>query len=351
MQLFAWGTNSHGQLGQGYESELVSVPMLTALPEELENAIAHNCQITGGGNHSIISSNGRIWGTGFNNVGQLCSIEKKSISFFSEIHTLTSRNITSVACGWDFSLFLAADGTLYGCGSSSFGQLGILSNETVNLTELQNTGTHPFSQVSAGLRNSVAVTSNGYLQVWGSEKYVKQVSGLSAVVKVSCGQQHIVALNTLNQLIAWGTNNHGQCGQERLKQIQYPSAIEWDEENGKILDVVSGWTHCMVLTDRQQVYTWGRNTYGQLGRASLTNTFRPEKIPELEGITSIAAGSEHSMALDKLGQVWAWGWNEHGSIGNGSVENQFRPVNISHYFSGQVRSIGAGAGHSFAIVE
>lgn len=102
--------------------------MLTALPEELENAIAHNCQITGGGNHSIISSNGRIWGTGFNNVGQLCSTEKKSISFFSEIHTLTSRNITSVACGWDFSLFLAADGTLYGCGSSSFGQLGILSN-------------------------------------------------------------------------------------------------------------------------------------------------------------------------------------------------------------------------------
>ena len=43
--------------------------------------------------------------------------------------------------------------------------------------------------------------------------------------------------------------------------------------------------------DRQQVNSWGRNTYGQLGRESYGNSFLPMRIPELEGITSIAAGS------------------------------------------------------------
>lgn len=99
------------------------------------------------------------------------------------------------------------------------------------------------------------------------------------------------------------------------------------------------------------MYTWGRNTYGQLGRVSSNDSFTPERIIELEGIISIAAGSEHSMALDRNGQLWTWGWNEHGNCGNGSTENQIRPVNISNYFPGKICSIGSGAGHSFAVVE
>lgn len=121
------GTNSHGQLGQGFESELVSVPTATIIPKELEQTISCNSQITGGGNHSIVISNGRVWGAGLDNTGQLCSSEKKSSNIFSEIPALAACNVIAVACGWDFSLFLASNGTLYGCGSNTFNQLGISS--------------------------------------------------------------------------------------------------------------------------------------------------------------------------------------------------------------------------------
>lgn len=121
------GTNSHGQLGQGFESELVSVPTATLIPKELEQTISKNCQITGGGNHSIVISNGRVWGAGLDNTGQLCSSEKKSSSLLSEIHALAACNVIAVACGWDFSLFLSSNGILYGCGSNTFNQLGISS--------------------------------------------------------------------------------------------------------------------------------------------------------------------------------------------------------------------------------
>ena len=51
-----------------------------------------------------------------------------------------------------------------------------------------------------------------------------------------------MTLNTQNKLVAWGANNHGQCGQDstNTKHIKDPSYIEWDESNGKIVDVVTG---------------------------------------------------------------------------------------------------------------
>lgn len=77
----------------------------------------------------------------------------------------------------------------------------------------------------------------------------------------------------------------------------------------------------------------------------------PQRVTQLEGITSIAAGSEHSMALDSRGKLWTWGWNEHGSCGNGDTTNQFLPVDISRQFPGRILSIGCGAGQCFAVVD
>lgn len=119
------GTNSNGQLGQGNESELVPIPTPSFLPSELQATIL-NSGVTGGGNHSVIcSQNGNVWGAGLDNYGQISCSETKSVNLFSKIDSLTNRNIFSVACGWDFSLFITSNGSLYGMGSNTFSQLGI----------------------------------------------------------------------------------------------------------------------------------------------------------------------------------------------------------------------------------
>jgi len=106
-----------------------------------------------------------------------------------------------------------------------------------------------------------------------------------------------------------------------------------------------------LIVESGDVYTWGRNTYGQLGKSKEQLDFRPSKVPLLENIKHIVAGSEHSMALDKNGELWIWGWNEHGSCGNGTQTDQYFPQNITHYFEGKIDSIGSGAGHCFAWVQ
>lgn len=67
-----------------------------------------------------------------------------------------------------------------------------------------------------------------------------------------CGQRHVIALDTHGNTVAWGANHHGQCGQDsaKVKCVRDPSPIEWDKRNGKIVDIVSGWTHCILLTGK-----------------------------------------------------------------------------------------------------
>merc|ERR550534_2272043 len=125
--------------------------------------------------------------------------------------------------------------------------------------------------------------------------------------------------------MSWGANRHGQCGQDSdvFKALSEPTLVAMPQYCGKVVDIVSGWTHMMALTESGDVYTWGRNTYGQLGKSKEQLDFRPSKVPLLENIKHIVAGSEHSMALDKNGELWIWGWNEHGSCGNGTQTDQY----------------------------
>lgn len=75
-------------------------------------------------------------------------------------------------------------------------------------------------------------------------------SDLGHLVKVSCGQQHIVTLNAEGVLKSWGSNRYGQCGQNsnELRVVSQPKTIDWDPSFGKIVDIVSGWSHSLVLT-------------------------------------------------------------------------------------------------------
>lgn len=67
----------------------------------------------------------------------------------------------------------------------------------------------------------------------------------------------------------------------------------------------------------------------------------------------VVCGSEHNLAVTggtgEGGALYTWGWNEHGNCGDGTTANVFRPTLIS--LPGTLQVIGAGSGHSFALVK
>ncbi len=65
----------------------------------------------------------------------------------------------------------------------------------------------------------------------------------------------------------------------------------------------------VLLTTDGQVYTFGSNSYGQLGVGDLSSRGSPNlvKMPCAVNISMIAAGSHHTVVLTTDGDVLTWG--------------------------------------------
>ncbi|XP_039206741.1 secretion-regulating guanine nucleotide exchange factor isoform X1 [Crotalus tigris] len=383
--LLAWGANSYGQLGLGHKNDLL-------LPKAVKSFIFNqNCikSITGGGGHSaILTDTGEIFFCGQNKDGQLGLGHTEDVTHFTLCSSLCGCPIVQVACGWDFTIVLAGNGQVFSCGSNSFGQLGIpdISGRCAIPAMIKSLQDKVIN-VAAGLRHAVAVIENGSVFQWGigmasqakrmcQEKNIPsflrakepcKVPGFENVKvrSVASGSHHVVSLTDDGDLYVWGNNKHKQLLSKDSVVLE-PQKIEaYYFEGEKIRRIWSGWTHLVVQSETEKVFTWGRGDYGQLGRSEMPceresqdrkrsiehhlkeSSFAPATVPKLSGASEIACGSEHNLAI--VGnQCFSWGWNEHGMCGNGTEENVCLLQPVGALCSAELLSIGCGAGHSLA---
>jgi alpha-tubulin suppressor-like RCC1 family protein len=78
----------------------------------------------------------------------------------------------------------------------------------------------------------------------------------------------------------------------------------------------------------EKLYTWGSNTYGQIGDSSTTNRTSPVLIGTGTNWTYIACGELHSVAVKSDGTLWAWGYNLYSRLGDSTTTNRTTPVKI-----------------------
>ncbi|TSK13453.1 Secretion-regulating guanine nucleotide exchange factor [Bagarius yarrelli] len=370
--LYTWGANSFGQLGLRNAEDQVK-PQGVEYEQETETLRA----VTGGGGHSaLITESGKLLVCGQNHKGQLGLGHVAEVMTFQLCQLPGSRRVQQVSCGWDFTIILTVDdGEVLACGSNSFGQLGV-SPQTPHSTQplLISSFKEPVVSVTAGLRHALAVTDSGGVYQWGtgllsqarralnphpvpahlSSKEPCLVPGLDQAYakSVSAGFVHCACLTVSGEVFLWGSNKHGQlCRNETF--LPLPTVLELSLLNGeKVSAIHSGWTHLIAQTESKSVFTWGRASYGQLGRQVTVNdgtaSTVPSEVRTLHGATRIACGSEHNLAI--VGnKVFSWGWNEHGMCGDGSLCDVLQPQPIPDLQNAKGLLIGCGAGHSLAL--
>lgn len=122
---------------------------------------------------------------------------------------------------------------------------------------------------------------------------------------------NIILLSSSDDVYGYGRNSCGELGLGTCKRISNPTKIP--ELCGKsIKNVVFGhqWTAC--LTETMEVYTWGLESSGSLGRGQIpVGVYKPQKI-ELDGklVIDIKLGFQTGTLLTNSNELYHFGRRE-----------------------------------------
>ena len=146
------------------------------------------------------------------------------------------------------------------------------------------------------------------------------VSGanLTAVMQISAGREHSLAVLSDGTVVAWGSNVYGQVGDGT--KVNRTRAVLINLSG--VVDVEAGAHHSLALRSSGTVAAWGRNYRGEVGDGTTAATRpSPTNVPNLTGVTSIAAGRDHNLVVLSDGTMRSWGYNAGGQLGDGTHSN------------------------------
>jgi alpha-tubulin suppressor-like RCC1 family protein len=367
--LFAWGWNYNGQLGNGTFTDSatpVVVPGLTGITA-----------VSAGSDFSLVlKSDGTVWDWGANYTGQLGNgkFTGSDHSFATAAPVKRLTGMVAISAGGEHSLALKSDGTVWDWGWNEYAQLGN-GTHMDNATPAAVSGLTGVVAISAGQDHSLVLKSDGTVWAWGDNRFGQlgngtfttttpygiptpaKVPGLTGIVAISAGGVHNLALKSDGTLWAWGENDFGELGNGTFttsdpRGIAIPAVVPGLTG---VTAIAGGGYHSLVLKSDGTVWAWGDNRFGQLGNGTFTpnapyGTATPAQVPGLTGIVAIASGNTyHSLALKSDGTLWTWGDNEYGQLGNGTVTDSATPARVPGLTG--VVTVAAGFGHSLALAK
>jgi len=322
------------------------------------------------GHSSAITSEGRLFMWGDNYKGKLgngsTSNQYAPIDITSQFNLNSEEMISSVSLGDSHSAAITSEGRLFTWGYNYHGQLG--DNTTTDrdtptdiTSQFGLNGEETMISVSLGAYHSAALSSEGRLFVWGWNNYGQLGNGTTTdqmtptnitsqfslnaeetITRVFLGDYHSSAITSEGRVFTWGYNSKGQLGDNTTTDKLLPTDItsQLNLNIGEsVISASLGEEYSCAVTSLGRLFTWGNNTFGQLGDTSTTNSSTPTDITvqfELnneEMIVSASLGGDHSSAITSVGRIFTWGYNFSGQLGDDTRTNQHTPKDITSQFT------------------
>lgn len=354
--LWGWGVNNRNQIKIGAGGG-ISSPIMT-------DKIKDWYQISNGGGFAcgIEKVTYKLFCWGSNYYGQLGD---GTTTLRSSPVAVGNDQWRKVACGYDHVLAIrrTTSDALFSWGRNDLGQLGdTTTNNRSSPVQIGNSQ-YCWHDVAAGFKFSLAIQkyqcfySAGYLKSWGKNDYYQlglgnttsysspqQVGGSRYWTQVSAGLQHSLGINETNfyRLYAWGRNNYGQLGDGTYTDRTSPYLtytfpyviyqVEASSENSAV-----------VTNSSRKLYTFGRNTNGQLGNGTTTTYTTPQYIRneafqfqftsndvayQVSPPSPIGQGDTTAFLIDSAGALWSWGSGGGYIKGDGTTTNTSTPSQV-----------------------
>lgn len=281
-----------------------------------------------------------------------------SLLFFCLQIVVLAQCWKSASAGLFYTLALKTDGTIWGWGDNTYGDIGDGSNSS-QLAPVQIGTDNDWIAIEAGAYHSIALKKNGTLWAWGfngqgqlgdgtfiNKNTPVQVGTSTDWLKIYTGLQHSLAQKKDGTLWAWGNNTGGQLGDGTIINKNIPTQIG---TNNNWIALSAGGNFNLGIKSDGSLWSWGDNSNGRLGLgSSIVFNSTPTQIGSDQDWQVISAGGLHSLALNQNGELWAWGFGLWGQVGDGtSSYNNYLPIKIGT--DNDWQSISAGGHTSLAL--
>ena len=287
---YCWGYNNDGQLGDGTitnSSVPVAVTTSGALSGVTLTALSANRYTVCG-----LSSAGNVYCWGADDFGQLGNGGTNSNSSVPAAVATTSTpmagaTIVQISVGWEHACAIASTGAPYCWGDNSSGELGNGTTTSTNLPVAVTNGGVAASSVSAGYFETCGLNPSVGTYCWGNDQYGQLGNGTTGtsvstpsavttsgalsgvtVTRLSVGQGHVCALGATGAAYCWGYDAYGQLGNNGITTpVNTPVAVTTTGTlSGVTLAQISaGTNYTCAQSATGTSYCWGSGTSGELG--------------------------------------------------------------------------------------
>ena len=232
------------------------------------------------------------------------------------------------------------DGTLWGWGDGSNGQLG-QNDRPKRSSPVQIPGTQ-WSLASSQRYASIALKTDGTLWVWGDNSSNSlghnNTVGYSSPAQIPGTQWNNIsggggncrsffATKTDGTMWSWGYNNHGQLGINDATKRSSPKQVPGTNWN----IMASSTYHSMHIKTDGTLWGIGYNddSFGRpLGVNDNVSRSSPIQLPGNQW-TDVAVNQQGQTYATKTdGTLWSWGQNDNGALGHNDEVPRSSPTQI-----------------------
>lgn len=201
-EVFAWGSGASGQLGDGTFQNIVRSNAAQVVTTGTPMAGKTVTQIAAGSNHTLaLTSDGQVFAWGLNSEGQLGDTTQTSRNLPTAVTksgALAGKTVVAIAAGSNASYALTSDGQVFAWGSNISGRLGtgegspaIRTTPAAVVMDGQMTG-KTIVHIAAGNASAYAISTDGSLFGWGQNVNGSGFNEVPVAISLPSGDTHRV---------------------------------------------------------------------------------------------------------------------------------------------------------------
>jgi alpha-tubulin suppressor-like RCC1 family protein len=300
----AYGIGLGFMLGTGDSVTHTSFQPITLLNNVVIDSISASEE-----NTFFITNDGKVYGTGFNNKGQLGLGNLTNYNSPQLISDISNLTIGSVSAGYRHTLFLTDDGKVYSCGLNDDGQLGLGNDISYN-----------------------------------TPQFISDISNLT-ITAVSASADHSLFLTHDGRVYSCGGNSSGQLGLGNNTNFNTPQLIT---DISNITAITSGPYYTFLLGSNKRIYGVGLNTGGivgiagihshRLGLGTSDTSYNIFQQPDISNVDLIVSGPAYSLLIAN-GDIYTFGEGNNGT-GHGNTNTTPTPTKVTQNISGKIFKLG-----------